>query len=171
LFFKSSKEKKHSNLKGRVQCNEECLITLQSGESFKGRINEFNWVGFVVDFIDGTHKEIIHEAQNQEIRFDFKLPREFGHITVSTKVSSVIKYQEIITNDERLKFVVSMEGKPEIELLQEFVNYRNRGFARHSISRKSIASVNQTIFLTFIYIVSAILFIAILISMVYLKFY
>jgi len=154
-----------------VQCNEECLITLHSGETFKGRINEFNWVGFVVDFIDGIHEEKIHAMQDIEFIFDFKLPREFGHINVATKVTSITKYPEIITKDQRIKFVVNIEGKPEIELLQEFVNYRNRRFARHSISRKSIAWVNQTIFLTFIYIVSAILFIAIIVSTVYMKFF
>jgi hypothetical protein len=171
LFFKKKKEKKYTNLKGKVQCNEDCVITLHNGEKIHGRINELNWVGFIVDFIDGDKEKVIQQNQEEEFNFIFKLPREFGHIEVSSKTAVISKYSEMITNDERIKMVVNVEGKDELKGLQDFINYRNRRFARHAISRKSIVWMNQTIFLTFIYIVSAILVVAVLFSLIYKKFF
>jgi hypothetical protein len=171
VLFKKKKEKKYTNLKGRVQCNEDCEIFLKSGESFVGRINEFNWVGFVVDYIDNSYEDKIQNIEEEPLEFSFKMPREFGSIKVLSNNINVLKYHEIITGDDRLKLIVNVEDSEEINLIQEFVNYRNRRFARHTISRKSIAWLNRTIFLTFIYIVSLILLIAILISTIYLKFF
>lgn len=170
MLFNKKNETKYANLKGKVQCNEDCEITLTNGEKIHGRINELNWIGFIIDFIDEKHIESINKTEGSEFGFEFKLPREFGLLNVNSTAVAVTEYEEIVTGGKRIKMVVSLEGKPELKSMQDFINYRNRRFARHAISRKSIVWLNQTIFLTFIYIVSSILIVAVLFVLLWYKF-
>lgn len=169
-LFKSKKTK-YSNLRGKVQCNEDCYITLSDGREIKARVCELNWVGFIVDYIPDEYEEELHEHHHDQFDFKFKLPREFGNINIKTTVLQILKYNEVITNESCIKMIVNIEDKPELEMLQEFIHYRNRRFARHGTSRKSITFLKSSSVLKVMYLIAGVFLLAYLVSYYYIKYY
>lgn len=156
-LFKKRKKKLRHNLKGRVQTNESCFVGFGDKE-IPCRLREFNWLGVIVDHIDLNLTEELKDNAGEGLRISFKLPREFGTIDVLVKSVLVSRYSDIIEGKEKIQMEFNLEEHQEIELIREFVSYRNRRFTRHQSSRKSLRFVKlSTVLIWFFYVPIAIL--------------
>lgn len=139
IFGKKKKNRTKHNLKGRVQCNESCQIIAPGlDETIPGLIREFNWLGLIIDHIPFELKEIFKLKKGEKFHIKFKMPREFGSMEFHCDTVQVSQYQDIVDGKDHLRLDVNLEDQPEIEVVREFVSYRNRRFSRHQSSRRSL---------------------------------
>ena len=152
LFFKKKKSESH-NLKGRVHCNEGCVLQPVGSEAkFSCRLRELNWLGVIVDNVDDDCSQYIKTKEGgcTELTIGFKIPREFGRVEVCSGNYLVSRYHDVVSGTDKLKLDFNLESSDGIEIIREFVNYRNRRFSRHLSKRRSRKILREEVILTWL---------------------
>ena len=154
-LFKKKKKRVPHNLKGRVQCSESCQIWLHNGEELQARLCELNWLGMVIDNIPGKHEEALKEP----VKLLSTLPRSFGKLELEGVSVKVTHYATPAHEDKYLRLSVVLQEGSDLDCVRDFVKYRNRRFARHQMSRKSLQAFSENAIIRWLFLFPSAVFV------------